>query len=130
MDAGSASGGSFVTPQFLVAFVGFRTGRLIARLSTSVKHFRFLRTVWLSTCRRSNSGTTTGRQHENTGIPTGVPTDDGPSSITLTTQAGRVPISQQLFDRAGFAGNGGTFDAIIGGQIHALSLMRRLMRLC
>ncbi len=50
--------------------------------------------------------------YENSGVNASTPSGSD-VTVAIGTFAGVVPISQQLFDRAGFEGTGGTFDSII-----------------
>lgn len=116
MSTTSASGGTLVTPQYLTElFATFRSAHRAfvdqcrslplpeAGITFNVPSFA--------------SADSVGQQPgENSGVSQLDPTG-ADLSVTLTTQAGQVNVSQQFFDRGGFTGPGGSTDQIVMAQL-------------
>jgi len=113
MSSTSTSGGSFVTPQYVVDLWASYRGpaRAFADQCRSVPLPEYGLEVYLPSM---TGPAAAGAQTENSGLdetdPTGVYL-----SASLETIAGLVTVSQQLYDRGGQDGLG--FDEIVGAQI-------------
>lgn len=109
MDTTSASGGSFVTPQYLVedwaAYLQF--GRNYISLTNLQALPDYGMTIYLPAV--SSPSQVSSQTGQNEGVAETDPTA-GYLSTNLTTEAGQVIISQQLLDRAG---PGIQFDKIV-----------------
>lgn len=113
MDTTSGSGGSFVTPQYLVSdYAPYRSfGRTFIDEANVQDLPEYGMTVYLPAVSAGAgiSGTTT----QNTAVTESDPTA-GYLSNNLITESGQVTISQQLLDRAG---PGVEFDKIVFDQL-------------
>lgn len=100
MDTTSASGGSFVTPQYFVddyaAFHQF--GRVFADAANKQELPDYGMTIFIPSV--STAAGVGAQPSQNSGITETDPTA-GYLSVGLTTNAGQVTVSQQLLDRAG-----------------------------
>lgn len=112
MDTATGSGGSFVTPQYLVSdYAAYRQfGRVFINDTNMQSLPEYGMTVYLPAV-QGPAGV--GTQNQNSGVTEGDPTA-GYLSSNLTTEAGQVTISQQLLDRAG---PGVEFDKIVFDQL-------------
>jgi len=100
MDTTSASGGSFVTPQYLVSdWAAYRQfGRNYIDLTNKSPLPDYGMTVYLPTVQSASA--VSAQVGQNQGVAETDPTA-GYLSSNLVTEAGQVVISQQLLDRAG-----------------------------
>lgn len=112
MDTTGASGGSFVTPQYLVSdYAPYRQfGRVFINDANMQSLPDYGMTVYLPAVQNAAG---VGSQNQNSGVTETDPTA-GYLSSNLTTEAGQVTISQQLLDRAG---PGVEFDKIVFDQL-------------
>jgi hypothetical protein len=113
MDTGSSSGGSFVTPEYLVSdYAPYRQfGRVFIDQANRQDLPEYGMTVYLPSV--TSPAGIAPQASQNTGI-----NETDPSaqylSASLNTEAGQVTISQQLLDRAG---PGIQFDRIVFDQL-------------
>jgi HK97 family phage major capsid protein len=101
MTSGSSSGGSFVTPQYVVdhQFALFNTyPPSFIEQTTKVPDAGFGTTLYVPAF--GSASTVAQQLSENSGVSDTSPTASY-LSTSLVTFAGEVPVSQQLFDRAG-----------------------------
>ena len=116
MTSASTSGGDFVTPQYLVSmWIAYETpSRAFANNCTPLP----LPSYGLSFNVPSFDAPADiiEQTHENTSVEAAANPAGEYVTATLVTHAGAYPISQQLFDRGGYEGTGGTFDAIVYQQ--------------
>lgn len=108
----TASDGAFVTPQYLIdKWITYRSAdRSFTNQCVNLPMPTY-GTVF-SVPAFTNFGAAAEQNTENSGTANTNPTAQN-NTVTLNTFSGYVDISQQLMDRAGFQGQGGTFDVVI-----------------
>jgi HK97 family phage major capsid protein len=116
MDNTTGSGGSFVTPQYVIsAWVPYRSAdRSFANQCLTLPLPAYGLTINVPTF--ASATVTSTQTVENTGVAGSTPTGND-ATTSIVTQAGQVSISQQLLDRGGYEGQGGGFDVILAKQI-------------
>lgn len=117
----SSSLGAFVTPQYLTElFPVFRSAdRNFTNQCRSVPLPPVGLTVYVpSFTAVASAGKQVAETGGASGVSTGSPTG-ADENIQVVTETGSITISQQLFDRGGFAGAGGGFDQIAIAQINS-----------
>jgi HK97 family phage major capsid protein len=108
----STSDGVFVTPQYLIEkWITYRSpDRSFTNQCTILPLPAYGITFNIPSF--TNYGSAARQVTENTGVQGNVPTGSD-VEVTLQTFAGAIPVSQQLLDRGGFQGQGGSFDVIV-----------------